>query len=187
MTVKDLIQKYPFVDVKVRDISKDYAYIQDIESVAQMEVESCYTSEATNGMRPVLYANVRGDNIEVKGDNTDTSKTWNETYQKLIVDLKKDVKNLNDRIQQLVEFNAIKNISFNYALTLIQDLLDNSDEYARQRAIDFLKGEKIEDETKDKFEEWIKENGGTSVVLYQTFSDDELEHIFMSAYAKNKR
>lgn len=43
------------------------------------------------------------------------------------------------------------------------------------------------DEMKEKFEEWIKENGGTSGVLYQTFSDDELEHIFMSAYAKNKR
>lgn len=132
MTVKKLIQENPFVDIKVRDISKGYAYIQDIESVAQMEVESCCTSEATNGMRPVLYVNVRGDNAE-------TSKTWNETYQKLIVDLKKDVKNLNDRIQQLVEFNAIKNISFNYALTLIQDLLSNSDEYARQRAMDFLK------------------------------------------------
>lgn len=136
MTVKKLIQENPFVDIKVRDISKDYAYIQDIESVAQMEVESCCTSEATNGMRPVLYVNVKGDNIETK---TEVAKTWNETYQKLIVDLKKDVKNLNDRIQQLVEFNAIKNISFNYALTLIQDLLDNSDEYARQRAVDFLK------------------------------------------------
>ena len=180
MTVKKLIQENPFVDIKVRDISKDYTYIQDIESVAQMEVESCCTSEATNGMSPVLYVNVRGD-------NTETSKTWNETYQKMIVDLKKDVKNLNDRIQQLIEFDAIQNNSFNYALTLIQDLLSNSDEYARQRAIDFLKGEKIEDEPKKEFEEWIKENGGTSGVLYQTFSDDELEHIFMSAYAKNKR
>ena len=149
MTVKKLIQENPFVDIKVRDISKDYAYIQDIESVAQMEVESCYTSEATNGMISVLYVNVRGD-------NTETSKTWNETYQKLIVDLKKDVKNLNDRIQQLVEFDAIKNTSFNYALTLIQDLLSNSDECARERAIDFLKGEKIEDEPKKEFEEWIK-------------------------------
>lgn len=117
----------------------------------------------------------------------ETSKTWNETYQKLIVSLKKDVKNLNDRIQSLIEFDAIQNNSFNYALTLIQDLLSNSDEYARQRALDFLKGEKIEDEPKKKFEEWIKENGGTDGVLYQTFSDDELEHIFRSAYAKNKR
>lgn len=135
MTVKKLIQENPFVDIKVRDISKGYAYIQDIESVAQMEVESCCTSEATNGMRPVLYVNVRGDNTETK---TEVAKTWNETYQKLIVDLKKDVKNLNDRIQQLVEFDAIKNTTFNYALTLIQDLLSNSDEYARQRAINFL-------------------------------------------------
>ena len=61
MTVKKLIQENPFVDIKVRDISKGYAYVQDIESVAQMEVESCCTSEATNGMRPVLYVNVRGD------------------------------------------------------------------------------------------------------------------------------
>ena len=29
-----------------------------------------------------------------------------------------------------------------YAKTIIQDLLDNSDEYARQRAVDFLKEEK---------------------------------------------
>jgi len=29
----------------------------------------------------------------------------------------------------------------NYAKTIIQDLLSNSDEYARQRAMDFLKGE----------------------------------------------
>lgn len=43
------------------------------------------------------------------------------------------------------------------------------------------------DEIKKKFDEWIKENGGTSGVLYQTFSDDELEHIFMSAYVKNNK
>ena len=29
-----------------------------------------------------------------------------------------------------------------YAKTIIQDLLDNSDEYARQRAMDFLKEDK---------------------------------------------
>lgn len=74
----------------------------------------------------------------------ETAKTWNETYQKLIVSLKKDVKNLNDRIQQLIEFDAIQNNSFNYALTLIQDLLSNSDEYARQRAINFLKEVQID-------------------------------------------
>lgn len=180
MTVKELIQKNPFIDVKVRDISKDYAYIQDVESVAQKEVESFYTSEITNGMRPALTVNVRGDNTEI-------AKTWNETYQKLIVSLKQDVKNLNDRIQQLSEFNEIVNTTFNYALTLIQDLLNNSDEYARERALNFLKGEKIEDEPKKKFVEWIEENGGEAGVLYQTFSDDELEHIFMSAYAKNTR
>ena len=46
---------------------------------------------------------------------------------------------------------------------------------------------KMTDEIKKKFDEWIKENGGTSGVLYQTFSDDELEYIFMSAYVKNNK
>lgn len=74
-----------------------------------------------------------------------TAKTWNETYQKLIVSLKKEVKNLNNRIQALIEFDGIKYQSFKYALTVIQDLLDNSDEYARQRAMDFLKEVKGDD------------------------------------------
>ena len=74
----------------------------------------------------------------------ETEKPWNETYQRLIVSLKKDVKNLNDRIQQLIEFDAIQNNSFNYALTLIQDLLNNSDEYARERALNFLKEVQID-------------------------------------------
>lgn len=43
------------------------------------------------------------------------------------------------------------------------------------------------DEIKKKFDEWIKENGGENGVLYQTFSDDELEYIFMSAYVKNNK
>jgi hypothetical protein len=60
MTVKELIQRNPFIDVKVRDISKNYAYIQDVESAAQMEVESFYTSEVSNGMYPALIINVRG-------------------------------------------------------------------------------------------------------------------------------
>ena len=36
----------------------------------------------------------------------------------------------------------IKNVEeqLEYAKTIIQDLLNNSDEYARQRAMDFLKG-----------------------------------------------
>lgn len=78
-------------------------------------------------------------------DELYSAKTWNETYQLIIVSLKQNVKNLNDRIQQLVEFDKIKNKSFDYALTVIQDLLNNSDEYARQRAIDFLKGVKDDD------------------------------------------
>lgn len=83
----------------------------------------------------VITVHIAGESKMTDG----TAKTWNETYQKLIVSLKKEVKNLNNRIQALIEFDSIKTMSFNYALTIIQDLLDNSDEYARQRAMDFLK------------------------------------------------
>ena len=40
-------------------------------------------------------------------------------------------------------FKRIENLEKNnaYAKAIIQDLLSNSDEYARQRAMDFLKGE----------------------------------------------
>ena len=48
--------------------------------------------------------------------------------------------NLKDmRIKELEKANE-------YAKTIVQDLLDNSDEYARQRAMDFL--EEVENETK---------------------------------------
>jgi hypothetical protein len=46
---------------------------------------------------------------------------------------------------------------------------------------------KANEEIKQKFNEWLEENGGTDGALYQTFSDDELEHIFMSAYVKNNK
>ena len=35
-----------------------------------------------------------------------------------------------------------KSAKLDYAMTIIKDLLSNSDEYARQRAMDFLKKEK---------------------------------------------
>ena len=43
------------------------------------------------------------------------------------------------------------------------------------------------EEIKQKFNEWLEENGGKGGALYQTFSDDELVHIFMSAYVKNDK
>ena len=42
------------------------------------------------------------------------------------------------RIDELEKQNAEK--ANEYAKTIIQELLNNSDEYARQRAIDFLEG-----------------------------------------------
>ena len=46
---------------------------------------------------------------------------------------------------------------------------------------------KMTEEIKQKFNEWLEENGGQAGVLYQTFSDEELENIFMSAYVKNNK
>ena len=43
------------------------------------------------------------------------------------------------------------------------------------------------EEIKQKYNEWLEENGGKEGALYQTFSDDELEHIFRSAYVKNNK
>lgn len=43
------------------------------------------------------------------------------------------------------------------------------------------------EEVKQKFNEWLEENGGKKGTLYQSFSDDELEHIFKSAYVKNDK
>ena len=59
--------------------------------------------------------------------------------------------------------------------------------FALKKELEKTEWHYVKDEIKKKFEEWIKENGGTDGVLFQTFSDEDLEHIFMSAYAKNKR
>lgn len=46
------------------------------------------------------------------------------------------------------------------------------------------------DEERKLYEQWLEENGGESGSLYMTFSDEELEQIFLTAievYEKNKR
>lgn len=61
--------------------------------------------------------------------------------------LKKQVKGLTKENEQIKSSDTLckligeQKLKINYAKTIIQDLLDNSDEYARQRAIDFLKGD----------------------------------------------
>lgn len=45
----------------------------------------------------------------------------------------------------------------------------------------------LSDELKQLYNEWIEENGGEQGSLYRTFPDEELEHIFLTAYEKNKR
>ena len=39
---------------------------------------------------------------------------------------------------------------------------------------------------KKAFDEWIKDNGGEGGKLYMTFSDEELEKIFLTAYERGK-
>ena len=47
-----------------------------------------------------------------------------------------------DEFEKLVIENKVLKRKLTYAKTIIQDLLDNTDEYARQRAEDFLKENK---------------------------------------------
>lgn len=67
---------------------------------------------------------------------------------KIIAELKEELKAkqvvLNDfksRVETVTDRFNRKSSQLTYAKTIIQDLLDNTDEYARQRAIDFLKEE----------------------------------------------
>lgn len=39
---------------------------------------------------------------------------------------------------------------------------------------------------KKAFDEWIEDNGGEGGTLYMTFSDEELEKIFLTAYERGK-
>ena len=40
---------------------------------------------------------------------------------------------------------------------------------------------------KKAFVEWIEDNGGEGGTLYMTFSDEELEKIFLTAYERGKK
>jgi hypothetical protein len=76
-----------------------------------------------------------------------------EDYSKYIRKLEKENAELKEKLASAERTrDNLKQIGFptfqsckeyadtlNYAKTIIKDLLDNSDEYARQRAIDFLK------------------------------------------------
>lgn len=51
-------------------------------------------------------------------------------------------------------------------------------------------GKKMTDEEKKMFKQWLCLNGDEGGSLYMTFSDEELEQIFLTAievYEKNKR
>lgn len=44
----------------------------------------------------------------------------------------------------------------------------------------------LSDELKQLYNKWIEANGGEQGALYRTFSDEELEHIFLTAYEQKK-
>lgn len=71
------------------------------------------------------------------------SKQIEVTYKldKENAELKRDKEDLIFIRNQKAKFICEDKEQLTYAKTIIQDLLNNSDEYARQRAIDFLKGE----------------------------------------------
>ena len=57
-----------------------------------------------------------------------------------------------DGADTLCKLIGEQKLKINYAKTIIQDLLDNSDEYARQRAIDFLMEERNEKANQKDFD-----------------------------------
>ena len=61
-----------------------------------------------------------------------TELDWVSACKKLEAELEAELENKNTQIAKLEKKNA-------YAKTIIQDLLNNSDEYAKQRAIEYLK------------------------------------------------
>lgn len=60
-------------------------------------------------------------------------------------------------------------------------------EYYRQKRKRDKGADKMTEEIKQKFNEWLEENGGKEGALYQTFPDEELEKFFLTAYEKNKK
>jgi hypothetical protein len=83
----------------------------------------------------------------------DSNRNWNELVTDWVKDLEREVTELKeklagaertrDNLRQLgfPTFQSCKEYAdkMHYAKAIIKDLLDNSDEYAKQRAIDFLK------------------------------------------------
>ena len=77
------------------------------------------------------YCNEKHKKEELEKENAELKEEMN-TKQVVLNDFKSRVETVTDR------FNK-KSSQLTYAKTIIQDLLDNTDEYARQRAEDFLK------------------------------------------------
>lgn len=85
----------------------------------------------------------------------DSNRNWNELVTDWVKDLEREVTELKEKLASAERTrNNLRQIGFptfksckeyadklNYAKAIIQSLLNNSDEYARQRAIDFLKEE----------------------------------------------
>lgn len=84
---------------------------------------------------------------ELKEHLNNVTEVLNEAKEEIIRLTKENVE-LNDKLDNLASVAAVRLANWQkyekenaYAKTIIQDLLNNSDEYARQRAIDYLKGE----------------------------------------------
>ena len=61
-----------------------------------------------------------------------TCSAWNEQQKTQVLSWLECARDFGTNLDECSE-------KLDYAMTIIKDLLDNSDEYARQRAMDFLK------------------------------------------------
>lgn len=85
-------------------------------------------------------AELEKENAELKAYNEKLLNGDIEKHNK-IVELTEKIENLQKYLDTQNSYRECAETwkKLTYAKTIIQDLLDNSDEYARQRAIDFLK------------------------------------------------
>lgn len=103
---------------------------EEIRPIAENYVEEychCSDGEYTDG------------NLVCAGIGTALIVSWQ--LEKRIAELKAICDDLSNKFDFQVKEVIKLEKEIEYAKTIIQDLLDNSDEYARQRAMDFLEEE----------------------------------------------
>lgn len=124
-------QKFPMLDLKQSDMSKIHEYEAYIASAEPREKRIAELEKENAELKAKIY-----------GGGYEAVITKKDADIILLEHLLKEQKELHKSVcNQLTHTHKNLRNQLTYAKTSIQDLLDNTDEYARQRAEDFLKEE----------------------------------------------